>query len=292
MAFIQRRIEVEFQLQVGSFDEGAFDTVRVKGLRVQANVSLTSGPVLGNAQIRIFGLTPSLLKKLSGLNQAAQAIRQNTVILYAGDDVNGLAVVFRGQITLALLDLASVPDSSLTVSALAGAFGKLKPFTPSTYPGSADAATIIGNLAAELGYDFENNGVSVILTTPYYAGTALVQVEKCAKAARIGWTIDKKTLAIWPHDGSRGGAIPLISADTGMVGYPTYTSGNFQGVAITTIFNPLLRIAGLVKIESGLAVANGIWGVFDIAHALESETPGGKWFSQFNAQAQGQNVQK
>ena len=89
-------------------------------------------------------------------------------------------------------------------------------------------------------------------------------------------------------------------ADTGMVGYPSYSSGTFQGLAVTTIFNPLLRIAGLVEIQSGLSLASGadmnwssgIWNVFDICHVLESETPGGKWFTQFNAFPQGANAQQ
>lgn len=284
MSLLTRKIDVEFQLGVGDFGDSGFDTVKVSGLRVQANIVNTDGAAMGNAQLRIFGLPPSLLNQLAGLNQAAQAIRNNTIIVTAGDDVSGMPVVFRGTISLAQLDLTNAPDSSLTVCAFAGLFDALQTAKPSSYPGSADAAIIMSDLAVKMGLGFEGpNGVSVILSTPYFSGTLRDQAESCARAANIGWTIEGQTLAIWPRDGSRGGAIPLISPETGLVGFPAYSSGTFQGLAVTTIFNSLLRVGKPVQIESSLKVANGTWHVFDIAHALESETPSGKWFTQFNA---------
>ena len=286
MAFLQRKIDVEFRLGTGAFGETGFNTVKVSGLRVQANVMNTSGAALGQLQMRIYGLPPTVLNELAQLNQADQAIRNNTIIVTAGDDVNGMATVFMGLITLAQLDLTQTPDSSMTVVAIAGLFGAMQSATPSSYPGPTDAAIIMADLATKMGLNFEGaNGVSVILASPYFPGSWKEQADRCARAANIGWIIDEtsNTLAIWPRDGYRGGPIPLISPDTGLVGYPSYSSGQFQGLAVTTIFNPLVRIAGRVQIESVLKVANGKWAVFDIVHALESETPGGKWFTQFTA---------
>jgi len=40
-----------------------------------------------------------------------------------------------------------------------------------------------------------------------------------------------KTLIIWPKGGSRGGSIPLVSRDTGMIGYPSYTQ---NGIVVST----------------------------------------------------------
>lgn len=283
MTLAKRQIDVEFILNEGTFENTEFNTVMVKGLRVQANIVNTDGPAMGNAQLRIFGLPPSLLNQISGLNQAAQAVRNNKIIVCAGDEVSGMPIVFQGTISLAQVDMANAPDSSLTVCAFAGYFEKMKTAPATSYPGSADAAVIMSDFAVRMGFGFEANDVSVMLSTPYFSGTLLDQAESCAQAANIAWTIENNTLAIWDRARGRGGAIPLISPDTGLVGYPGYSSGQFQGLAVTTIFNPLLRVGKPVKIESSLRVANGTWTVFDIAHALESETPGGKWFSQFNA---------
>jgi hypothetical protein len=62
-----------------------------------------------------------------------------------------------------------------------------------------------------------------------------------------------------------------------MVGYPVF-SGN--GIALTTEFNPDLQLGRQVNVTSSLSVANGLWNPFSIVHELESETPGGSWFSQ------------
>ena len=287
MTLKKRTIDVEFQLGAGAFGEHGIDnTVRATGLRVQVNISKTDGPAMGEAQLRIFGLPPGVLNQMHGLNRAAQAIRKNRIIIYAGDDDApgaALPVVFAGTISLAQIDLTSAPDSSLTVVAFAGAFEAMRTATATSFPGGADAVDIMRDFAARMGFGFEPNGVSVILSTPYFSGTLRDQAESCARQANIGWTIENDTLAIWDKRLGRTGPIPLISPETGLVGFPSYSSGQFEGLAVTTVFNPLLRIAKPVQIESSLKVANAIWYVYNLTHSLESETPGGKWFTQFNA---------
>ena len=283
MTLIRRRIDVEFQLNAESFENTDSNTVRVEGLRVQANITNTDGPALGNAQIRIFGLQPSIINQIQGLNRAAQAVRKNKVIIYAGDDVAGMPIVFKGTISLAQADMTNPPDISLTVVAYAGYFEALKTAASTSYPGSADAPIIMSDFAARMGLGFEGpNGVSVILPTPHYHGSLRDQAQSCADAAKIAWTIEEEKLVIWDRKVGRGGAIPLISPETGLVGYPSYSSGQFEGLAVTSIFNSLLRIGKKARIESALKVANGTWGIYNLMHSIESETPNGKWFTQFN----------
>lgn len=282
MTLIRRRIDVEFHLNDDNFEDTDFDTVRVEGLRVQANIVSTDGPSIGEATFRIFGLPPTILSKMNGLNRAAQAVRKNGVIIYAGDEVSGMPIVFKGTISLAQIDMANPPDVSLTVVAYAGYFESLKTAASTSYPGSADAAVIMSDFAARMGFGFERNGVSVILSRPHYSGSLREQAQSCADAAKIAWTVEEDKLVIWDRKVGRGGSIPLISPDSGLVGYPSYSTGQFQGLAVTSIFNPLLRIGKKVRVESALKVANGTWGVYNLAHSIESEIPNGKWFTQFN----------
>ena len=74
-----------------------------------------------------------------------------------------------------------------------------------------------------------------------------------------------------------------ISAKTGLVGYPTYSSwAEGGGIALKTIFNPLLIVGSRCKVESGLPVANGNWIVFFVSHDIESLVRGGQWFTMFH----------
>lgn len=284
MSFVKRKISVTFQLGEGSFGESGTNTVTCDGLRVQAHIDKVFGPGMGEAQIRIHGLTPSLLHQLSSLNQTTMATRKNTIIISAGDDVSGMATVFQGQIMIGQIMLNTAPDTALMVLAQAGAFAAVQTVPPSSYPGSADAAVIMSNLAHLAGLNFENNGVSVQLATPYYPGSPLEQIRRCAQAAGIEYVVDDKVLAIFPVGGARGTQIPLISPATGMVGYPNYSTSVY-GIELTTLFNPLIRPGGKVQVQSGLEVASGMWQVFNVQHELESEDPGGQWFTRFSGAA-------
>lgn len=293
MTFVQRKIELTFQLGTGSFGLMGNNVVVLKDLRVQCSILKSNGPSLGEAHLRVFGLEPSLLNELSALNQADMAARQNRIIIKAGDDKAGMAIVFEGQIALAQIDMAGVPEVALNIQAFAGQLFALKTEDPVSYPGSADVAVILGNLAQKMGMTFENNGVSVQLATPYYAGSLMEQARRCAEDAGIEMFIDdsepgKNTLAIWPRGGRRGGFIPLISPESGLVGYPGYSSGTMGGIAVKCVFNSQLRIGGAVRVQSDIQVANGQWLVFDISHDLDSEVPGGLWFTHFNGSPYGQ----
>jgi hypothetical protein len=71
---------------------------------------------------------------------------------------------------------------------------------------------------------------------------------------------------------------------TGLIGYPS-VSGN--RVALAMEFNPSLELGSLFEVRgSALQVANGIWNVYSVTHHLDSETPGGQWFSQIEASKQ------
>src|SRR5258706_365909 len=96
------------------------------------------------------------------------------------------------------------------------------------------------------------------LAYPYLPGTARTQMAQLAKHANINWTIDRETLAIWPSDGNRNGASPLISPHTGMVGYPSMSS---VGIKLKTLFNNELRIGGQVQVQSSVTTANGTWTI-------------------------------
>ncbi len=82
---------------------------------------------------------------------------------------------------------------------------------------------------------------------------------------------------IWPKGGTIGGQVPLLSKETGMIGYPTVTQA---GIIVQSIYNPNLAFGGSFECKSSLTVANGTWGIFNLTHELESETVGGKWITR------------
>lgn len=301
MSFAKRRINLDFQLgtnpagQQVVFEGTNSDTVSLTGLKVTATISKSGGLANPYLQLSVYGMTLSQMNQLSILGKPIIGVRANNITVTAGDDVSGMSVVFSGTITESWAAMSGAPNTCLTVSAVGGLIDLARPIPPSSYRGPADVATIMAGLADQMKIGFVNNGVSVMLSNPYYPGTAVDQMRAAAADANIHAVIDDaspavgpsgaspqgvgqvgKVLAIWPMGGSREGLSPLISAATGMVGYPTCTQ---SGIVVRMLYNPSVVIGGVINVESDLTVATAPWYVFSLTQDLESETPGGAWYT-------------
>lgn len=278
MSFSRRHIDVTFQLGQGSFGEGGFDTEKVSGLRVVANITKAGGAGLNTANIRIYGLPLSLMSKLAIVgNQLIQG-RNNLITVAAGSDDAPMATCFTGVINQSWPNFQAAPDVSLDVTASPTLLDALKPVPPISFQGSADVATIMSGLAAQMGMTLESNGVQVKLAPgKYFAGTAPAQARKVAQAAGINLLFDdNNVMAIWTTGTARGSQAQVISKDTGMVGYPNWSQG---GILVKSLYNPLLQFGGNVQVNSTLTQATGQWNIFNVNHNLESEVPNGAWFT-------------
>lgn len=276
--FTHKLINATFQLGKGSFGNSGFNTVKLSGLRASASVVEAGGPSMGQLQLRVWGMTLSQMNDLTTVGILPTEQRRNNVVVEAGDAESGMAVVFSGTIKEAWADFESMPDVAFHVTAFAGLEGALAPVRPTSIRGSADVATIMKGLATQMGMTFENNNVNVKLADPYFPGTARDQVQRCAYAAGINFLITNNTLCIWNRGQSRGTQIPLIGPSSGMVLYPTYTA---TGLVVKIFYNKSVNFGGTVQIQSSLQKACGKWVIYSLAHNLDSEVPGGNWFTQF-----------
>ncbi len=278
MSFTRKRIDVKIQLANGTFGGTDSNTVTLKNHHVVADIVNAGGESMGALQMRVYGLTQAMMNQLTVVGPIASAIRaQNKVNLAAGDDVNGMKTVYTGVIDQAWGDYHGAPDVLFNLVGFAGLDTAILPVAPNSYKGAANVADIMAGLAKNANLTFENNGVSTQLSNPYFPGTTLNQIRECARAADILYTIDRGILAIWPHSGARAGDATVISPETGLVGYPSFTS---NGLTLVTVFNPDIKLGGQVKVISSLKVACGIWTVYTVSHALETERPGGSWFTK------------
>lgn len=286
-SFTQKLIELDISLgpdpstnQPRQFSNGS-NSVTLSGSRISVRIQNSGTPNGSNAQVDIYGLTPSLMNELSTLGMVFQLIPQNTLVIRVGDQTAGLATVFIGTILSAIGDYNQAPNVPMHFECQAGLINAVAPFKASSYPMPTDVGTIMSGLAHQMGYGFENNGVSVTLPPSYFSGSAEDQWQKVAKDAGIKAEIvpgeaGSLVLAIWPKGGSRGGAAPSVSPTTGMIGYPAYTQ---QGLLVKTIFNPQIAFGGKVNIQSSLPKATGTWIILRLDHALDSLVKGGQWES-------------
>lgn len=301
-SWTDRQINVTLTLGTGSFGQTGKNTVKLSNLRVVATIKKGGFPSLDAANIRVYGIQPSIMNQVSTLGIPISMVRLgNTVTVEAGNPTDGFSIAYYGYMHQCWQDFSEVPETSLQINAFGGYPAALQPATPRSYPGTADVATVMSGLATAMGMQFENNGVQVKLSNGYFPGTALQQAHDIARAANIELYVDTSTangtLAIWPKTGTRGGSIPLISAASGMVGYPKFSS---NGMTFRTLYNPNIRLGAQIQMQSSLTFGvapttqttignqpggpNGVWyiaagGDGAVSHSLSAQVPGGPWFT-------------
>lgn len=280
--FTKKKLDITFVRPSGkTFAGSKSNSMKLSGLRISANIVNAGLPSSASTEIRVYGMTQSTMNELTVVRQLPNAVTSDEVLLEAGDAVAGMSTVFRGTIASAMADYQTMPEVSFVVIGIAGLFHAVKPIPPSSYQGTADVATVMQSLASQMGLGFENNGVSVILNNPYFPGTAGQQMQAAAEHAGIEAQVIDQLLCIWPKNGSRGGSIPLISAGSGLIGYPTF---DVYGPSFRCLYTPNISFGRKLQLKSTIKNASGTWGIRGLSHYLETERRNGKWESAVNCQ--------
>lgn len=284
MSFNQKFLEFTFDLGADSqpFSDGSRSQSIVQ-YRSSVDLNKAGGISMVECHARILGLDDDTMNSLTRLGAAllVDVNQTNTITITAGDADGNFATVFTGSIFQAWADIQAGPDVPFVIVAYSGLDDAQTAAPPTSIQGGADVATVMQGLAAQMGNGgliFENGGISTQVSNPYLPGTLRQQAYALAQQANCNILIDDGTLAIWPLGSARPGDAVEIGPDTGMVGYPSFTT---QGVVIRTILNPTIKYGAQINVTSELQPACGSWTIFRIAHHLESETVDGKWFSEF-----------
>jgi hypothetical protein len=284
--YVEKAITLIFTLGAGqnkSFGPNGSNTVTITNHRVAVSVAFQGIASMAAAQITIFNMDRSQSNAIATLGTYYYALNGNTVSVLAGDPINGMSLVYEGNISFATFQPEDMPDVSMQIQSYQGIKQLMESVVPNSFSGAVNVATILQSLCQQAGFTFENNGVSVVLNNPYLSGTLLNQIRTVCKHAGIGYCLDQNgsggNLAIWPRFGARGTGIIPISPTTGLLQYPSYTA---FGVDVRTIFNPAYRFGALVNVQSELQPACGQWAIYGMEHDLEAQAPGGKWDTYLN----------
>lgn len=270
-------------LGTGKFGSSSNDTITLQGFRATADIDKAGGMMMSTLRAKIYGVKQADMNSVTTLQWKAGLLIPNTVEVLA---IEGAAetLVFAGNIVNAWADYQSMPDVYLHIQAQSAFFNALKAIPPRSFKGRVDVASVMAQIARDLGYTFENNGVTTQLVDVYLPNTGMEQAKDLARAAGCDLYLDDKILAITPSNVPRKSIVPLISPASGLVGYPTFDG---VGVNFQTLFNPAVTFGGSVKLVTDVQQAAGEWVVTSVGHRLESEKPGGAWFSTIRGNANG-----
>ena len=265
-------------------------TVTLSGLRASVIVENAGGAMMGTLRAQIFGMTANDMNTLTSTLWDTLVVGSkapfafNTVQVFAEDGPQS-TLVYNGVILNCWGVYTSMPEVYLMMEAQIGYNQLVQSSLPISVQSDTTVATIMGTLASTMGFKLENNGVNIAVPKGTYLGnTAMEQARMLAQMYRFWMYLDStspNTLAIAPYGKGRVTQVtPVISAETGMMGYPLFNS---TGVNFETKFNPGIVFGGPVQISSAIPKANGTWTVVSMTHHLTSQMPDGPWKSVINA---------
>jgi hypothetical protein len=279
--FARRLITLQFQLGQGSFgDSGQYDTLTLSNVRATVQLENVVWPMGGSvAYVRVYGMTLAQMQQLSYAGLLFQG-RNNVLTISAGDEVNGMANIFKGIITEAYPNFDDMPETFFYVFASTNNTLKMKPATPTTYPGGVPASQVFSDLCAKGGVGFQNYGVTATLRGPYLWGSVWQQIDATARAAGCFVHFDgrSQTLNAWLKGGAGNSAgMVTVSPATGMIGYPKF---QLRTVIVSSIYSPYLASvnpSSQIRIQSQLQAASGTFVVNTVNYNLSSRLPKGPW---------------
>lgn len=275
---LSNQVNVSISLANGSFGDSGGNTANLSGYRVSCAIETFDGYKNSTAKIAIYGLPLSMMNQLTTLGSQLylQTHTQNGLQIFAGTAGGVMSQVFQGNIFNVWVDVESAPEVCLRLEASPGAFYNAMPQTPLSFKGATPAATVAKQIAGYLGLKLINNGVTAVLSNPYFSSDAISMLQRLAEHANFGYSIDRGNLTITAAGKNSGKTITITPPE--MVKSPQFTSNQ---LIVKTKFNPNINVHDIIQITSMLTSASGQWDVFKKAYELEGLVPHGKWYSTF-----------
>ena len=278
----------------------SYNSITLQGLRATVNIDNAGGAMMGNLSASIFGLPLEHINKLTSLQWKVPTLAapgstfsMYTVQVYAIDGQQE-TLIFNGDVLNAWGDFSAMPQVSLLVQAVVGYSALVNPANPLSISANATVGTVMQQISQSMGFSFQGSSASgellnqTVSKGSYFGNTAMEQARSMQAAYRfwmyIDGTTNPPTLAVVPWGRARQSsvAVPFISPETGLIGYPLFNS---SGVTFQCYYTPNMVFGGQVQISSSVAQANAVWTVVAMSHQLSSQVDGGPWGSTVQAVA-------
>lgn len=278
-SFTQKILETHLTVASGSFG-GKGNTKIIRGLATDVSIERPGLPDKDKARVKIYNLPLSDMEQLTTLAFRPLEVRKNIVRILAGEE-NNLSEVFSGDITNAFANFNNAPDPSFEIEALCGYYASIQPSSPTSISGSTPVSDVISKIAKQIGYSFINQGVTSSLRNAVLNGSPMEQAINAAKQVGAQLLINDTTMTLLNKDEALSGNAVLLTKDTGMIGYPTF---NNEGIVVTSLYNPAFKFNSLIKVESIVPKATGVWRITKLTHNLSAFNPASsQWISEIEA---------
>ena len=279
-SFTNKTIQVVMAMAEGVFQNGA-NQITVEGLPTTVDIQKQGGDERPSCTVTIGNLHIDVVKQLTTLSFSPLQRFKNQITVNAGEVGKQLQTIFIGDFENAYGEFQNAPTMNLMVKAIAAQHGALMATPATSVDGTEQVAKLMEQWAVEAGCTLENKGVNASVKNVVYRGSPVDKAKTLARDVGIDLIIDDGKFVITPNGQAVDGNAVLIDTKHGLLGYPAFSN---DGIEFNMIFDPNVKIGGLVKIESVVPRASGIWKVTKITTKLEAYVPnGGSWNSSVSA---------
>ena len=279
-SFTNKTIQVVMAMAEGVFQNGA-NQITVEGLPTTVDIQKQGGDERPSCTVTIGNLNIDVVKQLTTLSFRPLQRFKNQITVNAGEVGKQLQTIFIGDFENAYGEFQNAPTMNLMVKAIAAQHGALMATPATSVDGTEQVAKLMEQWAIEAGCTLENKGVNASVKNVVYRGSPVDKAKTLARDVGIDLIIDDGKFIITPNGQAVDGNAVLIDPKHGLLGYPAFSN---DGIEFNMIFDPNVKIGGLVKIESVVPRASGIWKVTKITTKLEAYVPnGGSWNSSVSA---------
>ena len=279
-SFTNKTIQVVMAMAEGVFQNGA-NQITVEGLPTSVDIQKQGGDERPSCTVTIGNLNIDVVKQLTTLSFRPLQRFKNQITVNAGEVGKQLQTIFIGDFENAYGEFQNAPTMNLMVKAIAAQHGALMATPATSVDGTEQVAKLMEQWAVEAGCTLENKGVNASVKNVVYRGSPVDKAKTLARDVGIDLIIDDGKFIITPNGQAVDGNAVLIDPKHGLLGYPAFSN---DGIEFNMIFDPNVKIGGLVKIESIVPRASGIWKVTKITTKLEAYVPNsGSWNSSVSA---------
>lgn len=271
-----------------NFAAGGFqyNTIILQGLKATVHIDNAGAFNLGTLKAQIYGVNQQDMNALTSTQWSFLAGElPNTIEVWAIDGSQE-TLVFNGIYLNGWGVYSSMPEVFMYIEAMVGYAQEMTSAGPTSLSADTSISELMGSLASQMGLQFENNLTTSIAVKKgtYLGNTAMEQAKRLMQMFNFWMYVDPSTnpamLVICNNGTARANVTPVISPQTGLIGYPLF---NATGILFETYFNPAILFGGGVNVQSSVPKANGNFIVTSMAHELSSITPGGPWKTTVNA---------
>lgn len=248
------------------------------------------GKQYGNARVEVFGVPLAAMNQIARLWMETLTPQNDDTLAIAVWDGKDFVPLFQGVITWSAVDASGMPQVKLVIEANASMI--LMNTTASPYASGTGPVALPDALTSIIkpqGFtlDYSDSATRYQLTDVHVSGSPLEQVSTLLRHYdELTWFCNLQRLIVRRAKAPFNEDAIRIAADTGMQGYPVYSS---SGLQLSTVFNARLRPGAPldVNVTDFDFVNRTKWVAAVVAHQLDVNYPGGQWTTGLAANAFG-----